>query len=139
MWFVCMSWIVLSFVLSCMVFEINCILFSCGLFVWFVLLLFWLFCNVFYRLYLVFMWFVCMACIALLCLCVLFFERIVYCFLILFGHDSEVYVMPDDKDHIHSMVVQDLISGSMLTCQCFTWLGSMGNVLVWTHTCTQYS
>ena len=51
------------------------------------------------------------------------------------GHASEIYVLPDDHDHIHSMVVQELISGNMLTCQFLTWLGSMGNVWVW----TQYS
>ena len=50
------------------------------------------------------------------------------------GNASEFYALPDYHDHIHSMVVQEFISDDM-TCQYLTWLGSMGNVCVW----TQYS
>ena len=43
------------------------------------------------------------------------------------GNASEICAS-DEHDHMHSKVVQELISGNMLTCQFLTWLGSMGNV-----------
>ena len=45
------------------------------------------------------------------------------------------YVLPDYHGHIHSMVVQELMNGNMLTCQFLDLVRLYGECVVW----TQYS
>ena len=52
-------------------------------------------------------------------------ERTIVCVSDPFGHASDIDGFLDDHDHIHSMVMQSLISGNMLTCQFLTLLGAM--------------